>query len=70
MWPFELSKEMRQWNQKPDLISYRAAISAIEARGEWLLPFELLKDIREWNLAPDVISYSAAIRAREKGAEW
>ena len=63
-------KDIRQWNLKPDVVSYSAAISAFEKGADWLLPIELLKEIRQWNMKPDLVSYSAAISACEKGSEW
>ena len=65
--PFELLKEMRQWDLKPDVVSYSAAISACEKGAERLFPIELLSVMLQLHLKPNVISYNAAISACEKG---
>ena len=61
---------MRQWDMKPGVASYSAAISASEKGVEWVLPFECFKEMQHWNLKPDGISYSAAISTFEKTAWW
>ena len=47
----ELVKQIRQWDVKPDVVSYSAAISACEKGAARLLPFELLKEIQKWDIS-------------------
>ena len=63
----ELLEEITEVEQKPDVISLSASISAFGKGVEWKRSLELLEEMRERGLKPDVISLSAVISACEKG---
>jgi pentatricopeptide repeat protein len=61
---------MQQSDLVPDVIPYRAAISACEKGEQWQQAFGLLAVMQQSVLVPGVIAYNAAISACEKSEQW
>ena len=53
-----------------DEISYNAAISACEKRGQWAQALCLLSFMPGSKVVPDRVTCNAAISACEKGGQW
>ena len=49
----------------PNVISYNAAISACQKRGEWQQAVSLFRAMPQARITPDVVSYNAVISAYE-----
>eukprot|EP00975_Prorocentrum_lima_P031894 6695567-Prorocentrum_lima.AAC.1 len=55
---------------EPDTITYNAAISACEKRGEWVKALELLMGMGNVKVEANTISHNATVSACEKCGEW
>ena len=62
--------EMVKAKVKHDTISYNAAISGCENRGQWNAASLLLEAMPRAEVLPNVISYTATISACEKASQW
>jgi pentatricopeptide repeat protein len=62
--------QRREKLNRPDVISYSAAISACEKGSQWQRALDLLKEMREQDVQPDLPCFNAAISACEKGSQY
>ena len=65
-----LQVDMKARGLEPNVISYKAAISAFEKEQQWEQELAPIYKIRETNMTANVVSCRVAISVCEKGGQW
>merc|ERR1712196_622881 len=66
----DLLDEMRSMGMQPDVVSYSAAIRAMETSSLWEGALAFLFEMSVQGVAPNEISYDITINACSKGQQW